>query len=97
VHGESPGADERFADRHDLIALLDALEVTRVTVVGASRGGRIAIDAALDAPARIVGLVTVGSTPGSKNAGSLFSHAKCPARSSCPFHANGRPAAAAAR
>jgi 3-oxoadipate enol-lactonase len=67
--GQSPGADEKFADRHDLIAVLDALKVDTATVIGASRGGRIAIDAALDAPGRITGLVTVGSTPSGQHEG----------------------------
>ena len=38
-------------------------------MVGASRGGRIAIDAALDAPDRIAALVTVGSTPSGQHEG----------------------------
>jgi 3-oxoadipate enol-lactonase len=66
-YGESPGEDVEFADRHDLIALLDALEVGRATWVGASRGGRIAVDAALDEPDRVTGLVTIGSTPGGQD------------------------------
>lgn len=68
-YGESPGADDQFADRHDLIAVLDELGVDKVTVVGASRGGRIAIDAALDAPGRVVAIVTVGSTPSGQHEG----------------------------
>ena len=68
--GESPGADEQFADRHDLIAVLDAVAAERATIVGASRGGRIAIDAALDAPGRVAGLVTVGSTPSGQHEGT---------------------------
>jgi len=68
-YGESPGTDEPFADRHDLIAVLDAVGASRVTVVGASRGGRIALDAALDAPDRIGALVTVGSTPSGQHEG----------------------------
>jgi 3-oxoadipate enol-lactonase len=67
--GESPGADEEFADRDDLIAVLDAVGAGRATIVGASRGGRIAIDAALDAPGRVTGLVTVGSTPSGQHEG----------------------------
>ena len=58
-YGESPGEDIEFADRHDLIAVLDALDVSRATYVGASRGGRIAVDAALDEPDRVTGLVTI--------------------------------------
>ena len=68
-YGESPGEDAPFADRHDLLAVLDALGVDRAVVVGASRGGRIALDAALDAPTRITGLVTVGSTPSGQHEG----------------------------
>lgn len=67
-YGESPGEDDAFADREDLLAVLDAVGVARATFVGASRGGRIAIDAALEAPDRIAGLVTVGSTPGGQDA-----------------------------
>lgn len=69
-YGESPGEDLPFADRHDLLAVLDAAGVERATVVGASRGGRIAIDAALDAPARVAALVTVGSTPSGQHEGT---------------------------
>lgn len=68
-YGESPGTDAPFADRADLVAVLDAAGAATATVVGASRGGRIAIDAALDAPGRVVGLVTVGSTPSGQHAG----------------------------
>jgi 3-oxoadipate enol-lactonase len=63
-YGESPGEEVDFADRHDLIAVLDALGVARATFVGGSRGGRIALDAALDETDRVTGLVTIGSTPG---------------------------------
>lgn len=67
-YGESRGADEPYADRDDLLAVLDAVGVDRATLVGASRGGRIALDAALDAPQRVAGLVTVGTTPGGQDA-----------------------------
>jgi len=63
-YGESPGTDEEFADRHDAVSVLDAIGIQRATLVGASRGGRIAIDVALDAPDRVAGLVTIGTTPG---------------------------------
>jgi 3-oxoadipate enol-lactonase len=66
-YGESHGEDVQFADRHDLIAVLDALGVERATFVGGSRGGRIALDAALDEPGRVTGLVTIGSTPGGQD------------------------------
>ncbi|HEY4152449.1 MAG TPA: alpha/beta hydrolase [Pseudolysinimonas sp.] len=63
-YGDSPGDDVAFADRDDLIAVLDAVGVDKACLVGCSRGGRIALDAALDAPTRVTGLVTIGSTPG---------------------------------
>ena len=66
-YGESRGEDVDFADRRDLIAVLDAVGVKTATYVGCSRGGRIALDAALDEPARVAGLVTIGSTPGGQN------------------------------
>ena len=66
-YGESPGEDVEFADRHDLIAVLDALGVNRASYIGGSRGGRIALDAALDQPDRVTGLVTIGSTPGGQD------------------------------
>ena len=67
--GESPGRDEEFADRHDQIAILDVVGADTATIVGASRGGRIAIDAALEMPSRVSGLVTVGSTPSGQHEG----------------------------
>ncbi len=66
-YGESHGDDVPFADRHDLIAVLDAVGVAKATYIGCSRGGRIALDAALDQPARVTGLVTIGSTPGGQD------------------------------
>jgi 3-oxoadipate enol-lactonase len=67
--GESAGTDDAFADHHDLIAVLDAAGASRATAIGASRGGRIALDALLDAPSRVSGLVTVGSTPSGQHDG----------------------------
>ncbi|MEO5921914.1 MAG: alpha/beta fold hydrolase [Pseudolysinimonas sp.] len=67
--GESPGEDEEFADRHDVFAVMDAVGIDLATLVGASRGGRISLDALLDIPARVAGLVTVGSTPSGQHDG----------------------------
>lgn len=52
-----------FSNRADAIALLDHLGIASATLVGASRGGGIAIDLALDSPGRVRGLVAVGSGP----------------------------------
>ncbi len=60
-YGESGDARGRFAHHRDLLGLLDALDIERATVVGASMGGAYAVDAALAAPHRVSGLVVLGS------------------------------------
>jgi pimeloyl-ACP methyl ester carboxylesterase len=62
--GQTSTENVRFSDRADALALLDHLGIARAVVVGASRGGRVAIDIAVDAPDRVTGLVTIGSGPG---------------------------------
>lgn len=54
------------AYRHidDLLALLDSLGIERVTLVGLSMGGGVAIDFALAYPGRVTGLVLLASTLG---------------------------------
>lgn len=53
-----------FANHADAIALLDHLGIAGATLIGASRGGRIALDTALAFPDRVHGVVTIGSEPG---------------------------------
>src|SRR3989304_3693517 len=48
----------------DMIALLAALSIERVHVVGLSMGGAVAIELALRAPARVASLVLVNTAPG---------------------------------
>lgn len=55
--GRTPRGSVRFSHYHDVAALLDSLGITRVHVVGASFGGRVAIDFALAYPQRIRSLV----------------------------------------
>src|SRR5690554_3804581 len=61
--GETTTDDIEFSDHADALAILDHLGVERATVIGCSRGGRIAIDLAIEHPARVSGLVTIGSGP----------------------------------
>jgi pimeloyl-ACP methyl ester carboxylesterase len=61
--GQTRTEDVTFSDRTDALDVLDHLGVQRACVVGSSRGGRIGLDLALEAPDRITGVVTVGSTP----------------------------------
>lgn len=61
--GETSTENIEFSDHADALALLDHLGVERAAVVGCSRGGRIAIDLAIEHPQRVSGLVTIGSGP----------------------------------
>jgi pimeloyl-ACP methyl ester carboxylesterase len=62
--GRTTTEDVRFSDREDARDVLDHLGVAAACVVGASRGGRVALDLALESPERVTGVVTVGSNPG---------------------------------
>lgn len=55
----------RFAN--DLVRVLDAMQVDRVTVVGYSLGGRVALRFALDHVARVNGVILVSTSPGIEN------------------------------
>ena len=55
--------DVPYSNRDDVVAVLDHLGIERATLVGASRGGTIALDVALDAPDRVAGVVTIGAGP----------------------------------
>lgn len=69
--GETIGDGREFSDVDDLVAVLDAVGIERATLVGCSRGGRIAIDAALAHPDRVAGIVTIGSSPSGWTPGEL--------------------------
>lgn len=59
--GKSPMWTRPYSPVDDLVSILDATGVERAALVGASRGGRIALEAALEQPERISALVLVGS------------------------------------
>ncbi|MEY9845431.1 alpha/beta fold hydrolase [Streptacidiphilus sp. MAP5-3] len=60
-YGTSGDVAGDHARHEQLLALLDALGVGRVVLVGNSDGGKLSLDAALCAPERVAGLVLVGS------------------------------------
>jgi pimeloyl-ACP methyl ester carboxylesterase len=56
--GEVPPADGRFRHVDDLLAVLDTVSPDAPAwLVGSSMGGEVALDAALEAPGRVAGLV----------------------------------------
>jgi 3-oxoadipate enol-lactonase len=59
--GKSPMWAGPYSPVNDLSSVLDAAGVTSAALVGASRGGRIALEAALEQPERVSELVLVGS------------------------------------
>jgi pimeloyl-ACP methyl ester carboxylesterase len=59
--GESADGHGDFAHFEDLLALLDARGIEQATLVGASMGGAVSMDAALAAPERITRLALLGS------------------------------------
>lgn len=59
--GKTETEDVEFSNRQDALAILDHLGIRAATLVGASRGGMIAIDMALESPSRVSGVVVIGS------------------------------------
>lgn len=69
--GESSAGNEPFTHLGDLLAVLDQLEIESTWLVGSSAGGKLALEAALEAPHRVVGIVlispAVGGAPPTRN------------------------------
>ena len=59
--GRSPMPDGPYSVVDDLLTVLDAAGVDSAALVGCSRGGGIALTAAVERPARVSALVLVGS------------------------------------
>ena len=74
--GESALPDEPFSQARDLIGLLDALDIESAALVGASYGGRVALQVASNWPDRVRGLALLdAAVPGhdwSSRAEELF-------------------------
>jgi pimeloyl-ACP methyl ester carboxylesterase len=60
-YGDSSAATGTFSHHLDLLGLMDALDIPTAVLVGCSMGGAYAVDAALNAPDRVTGLVLIGS------------------------------------
>lgn len=61
--GSSADPNRPYTLHGDALDVLDALEIERAAVVGASMGGGAALDMALAVPHRVSALATVNSTP----------------------------------
>jgi 3-oxoadipate enol-lactonase len=61
--GDSDDPDGAYSLHGDALSVLDAVDADRAYVVGASMGGRAALDLTLAAPERVAALVTVVATP----------------------------------
>jgi pimeloyl-ACP methyl ester carboxylesterase len=61
--GETPHVPGEYSEIDDLRALLDHLQLDRVTLIGCSKGGTLALDFTLLHPERVEALVIVGSNP----------------------------------
>ena len=62
--GDSVTDEVSYSNRADISAVLDALELDRVALVGNSVGGQIAVDTAIEFPARVTAVVTIGANIG---------------------------------
>lgn len=59
--GRSPLPDGPYSVVQDLVSVLDSADAERPVLVGCSRGGGIALTAAIERPERVAALVLVGS------------------------------------
>jgi 3-oxoadipate enol-lactonase len=59
--GRSPLPPGPYSHGRDLLDVMDAAGIDRAALVGVSLGGRVALEVALAAPARVSGIVAVGA------------------------------------
>jgi pimeloyl-ACP methyl ester carboxylesterase len=59
--GRSVTDEVDFSNREDALAVLDALDVERASLVGNSQGGQVAVDTAIEFPDRVSALITIGA------------------------------------
>jgi pimeloyl-ACP methyl ester carboxylesterase len=62
--GRTPLTPGRFSNAEDILGLLDELGIERAAVVGASYGGRVALELALRAPERVSALGLIDAAIG---------------------------------
>jgi len=62
--GESLAGSEPFTHLADLLAVLDELELESTWLVGSSAGGKLALEAAVEAPHRVNGIILISPAVG---------------------------------
>ncbi|MGB1288965.1 MAG: alpha/beta fold hydrolase, partial [Aggregatilineales bacterium] len=62
--GKSKSPDGKFYHHEDLLALMTHHDIYKAVLIGASHGGKVAIDFALTYPEKVTGLVLVGAAVG---------------------------------
>ncbi len=63
--GKSEWVAESYSPHSDLLAVIDALRLDEIILVGCSMGGRAVLEIAVSIPGRIAGLIVIGTgTPG---------------------------------
>jgi pimeloyl-ACP methyl ester carboxylesterase len=62
--GESLPGSEQFTHLEDLLAVLDQLGIGRTWLIGSSAGGKLAIEAALEATDRVEGMILISPAIG---------------------------------
>lgn len=71
-YGRSPEAQGPYSNLDDLSALIERLDLEQVVLIGASSGGRLAIDYVLEHPERVSALVLVGPVVSGLGVSSFF-------------------------
>jgi 3-oxoadipate enol-lactonase len=64
AHGESDTATAPFSHLADLTSVLDELKIQKATLIGLSAGSSIALEAAIEMPARVERMVLAGPAVG---------------------------------
>ena len=62
-YGQSSPATQPMSRRHELLAVMEALEIDKAILVGCSISGTTIIDFTLKYPEKVIALITISATP----------------------------------
>ena len=62
-YGQSSPATQPISRRHELLAVMEHLDIDKAILVGCSISGTTVLDFALDYPEKVIALITVAATP----------------------------------